>query len=42
MGMQTKAVIRAPKIGMKVILWALIAFYTFILPNATIDYGVQI
>jgi VanZ family protein len=38
MGMQTKPVNRIPQVVMKVILWVLVAFYTFMLPNAIIVY----
>jgi hypothetical protein len=38
MGMQTKPVNRIPQIVLKVILWVLVAVYTFMLPNAIIVY----
>ena len=36
--MQTQTVTPIPKKGLKVILWVLVAFYTFILPDAIIVY----
>jgi hypothetical protein len=36
--MQTKTFFRIPATGLKVILWALVACYTFMLPNAIIVY----
>jgi len=36
--MQTKTVTPVPKIGLKIILWVLVAAYTFILPDAIIVY----
>jgi hypothetical protein len=38
MGMQTKTVNRIPPVAMKVVLWVLVAFYTFMLPDAIIVY----